>query len=376
MRTVFVLCISALMILSCNRKEEVAFTVEGNIRNADAGKVYLIEVSVDNGSQRSVDSSDIKDGVFRLQAKSKEEGLYYLRFDNSPRPFASFINDSKTIKISGDFQFPSDLLFSGSAASTNMKNFYTETNKKWLALGSLGKKIDSLVLAKASDSLVAKTDAEARVIVEEIKDKVKEIVLHGKSAVLALMAIQGNQNLYAPDEYSNMLRLATETYPEHMGLKAAKNIFEQQLAAAREMKQTWTGKQAPEITLPDVNGKTVSLSSFKGRYVLVDFWASWCKPCRQENPNVVAAYQNFKAKNFTVLGVSLDENKNAWLKAIEKDGLTWTHVSDLKQWQSSVVPLYRISGIPFNVLVDPKGTVIAENLRGSQLQAKLNEVLK
>jgi peroxiredoxin len=134
--------------------------------------------------------------------------------------------------------------------------------------------------------------------------------------------------------------------------------------------------EAPDFTLPDPNGKMISLKSFRGKYVLVDFWASWCGPCRQENPTVVAAFNRFKDKNFTVLGVSLDDNKAKWLKAIQDDKLTWTHVSDLKQWESIVVPMYQIQGIPFNVLVDPNGKVIASELRGEDLEKTLSSVLK
>ncbi len=127
--------------------------------------------------------------------------------------------------------------------------------------------------------------------------------------------------------------------------------------------------------MPDPSGKEVSISSFKGKFLLIDFWASWCGPCRMENPNVVKAYNEFKGKNFTILGVSLDKDKSSWKKAIMQDHLSWTHMSDLKYWNSQAVETFGFQGIPFNVLVDPTGKVIAESLRGEDLDTKLKQVL-
>jgi peroxiredoxin len=149
----------------------------------------------------------------------------------------------------------------------------------------------------------------------------------------------------------------------------------QQQAERQSSGDSWVGKTVPELVMPDVNGKDVSISSFRGKYVLIDFWASWCGPCRMENPNVVKAYNEFKAKNFTVLGVSLDKDKDAWKKAINQDHLSWTHMSDLKYWNSQAVETFGFQGIPFNVLVDPSGKVIAQELRGEELDARLKQIL-
>ena len=147
------------------------------------------------------------------------------------------------------------------------------------------------------------------------------------------------------------------------------------LAQVVESKRKLTvGAEAPEIALPSPDGEVISLSSLKGNYVLIDFWAAWCRPCRAENPNVVRMYKKYQDKNFEILGVSLDRTKEAWVGAIQQDGLPWLHVSDLGYWNSSVTRTYQISAIPATYLIDPEGKIIAKNLRGPSLAAKLQEI--
>lgn len=306
-----------------------------------------------------------KKGKFTLFGQLPHADVYQLSFIGKPDVLELFVGN-ENINIAGDAKIIKKLTVTGSPAHKDYASYQSRFEALKNSLNELVQTINTKQAGPERDALIAKFEAGKQKVVNQVDQFVKEKPASPVSPFLIYVTSPVSGDINAIEARYN--KLSASAKEGFYGNEVQKIIASSKVGSV--------GTQAVDFVQNDTANVPVSLSSFKGKYVLVDFWASWCGPCRHENPAVVTAYNQYKNKNFTVLGVSLDRDRNKWLEAIKADDLTWTHVSDLKFWQNAVAQLYRIGSIPANMLIDPNGKIIARDLRGEALQAQLKQLLK
>jgi len=357
-----------LMIIA----QQASFIINGTVSGLQVNTLYFTESSFFNNVKPKVQKLLISDGKFSVKGAFTEPVPVFLStepdYKKDPAMATQFILDQGeiSVRIKGGLN---DVVITGSMAQDDMQRLSLGQEPFFEKLNQIGKEAELKSQSGISPDSIA---AQYRIPFQNVN---KGLVTYQRSFVkenpkafpslLLIPSIAGSTfNFFEAD---SLLSSLSSVIQNSSTARLVKDYIDSE-------KKTSVGAIAPEFALSDTSGKAIPLSTLKGKYVLLDFWAAWCGPCRQENPNVVNAYQQFKDKGFTVFGVSLDRDKKSWLAAIRKDNLNWQHVSDLKYWSSEAAALYRVSSIPRNFLLDPDGRIIGRDLRGPDLLDKLNQI--
>ncbi len=346
-----------------------SYTISGKIEGLQQGKVYLS--SNDSGTEL-LDSTLVNEGKFSFKGNIDEPTFYTLKIADMQRAQMGFFLEGGKISIKGN----KDSLYKAEVTGSKSNDQWKEWGIAWRKIatqaGPMYQRLDS-----ATQKGKVKASPEERKIFD---DGMKYLNDQTGEAVIAFIAKYPQSSLGPFIIYDRFIsypnpEMQTKTF-SFLGEAAKNSLYGKKITEYRRIAAKTGIGATPDFAVADVSGKMVKLSDLRGKYVLVDFWASWCVPCRKENPNVVKAYRDYNDKGFEIVGISLDTKKDLWLKAIEKDSLTWSHVSDLKGWESGVVKEFGVTEVPTNFLVDRNGKVIANNLREEPLHEKLKELFK
>ncbi len=357
----FILAIS-VMLASCTGNKD-QFTINGTVKGADTGMIYLQKFDVDQWVQ--VDSSRLDKGEFSFKGKTTLPEMWHIAMESKQIMLPVFIENAK-IKVQIYVDSIDKSVITGSATH--------DIYQQYLAMNeTINKKMEVVYMEwkKAKESndtaTMKRTDSISNELDKEMKKQLQDFAkTNNKTVVSPYLVMRNSWQFELPDLEEIVSAMDTNLNGSQYLQSLKKRIG--------VLKSVEIGQPAPDFTMNDSAGKPVALSSLKGKVLLVDFWASWCGPCRAENPNVVKAYQAYGKKGFDILGCSFDQNRDKWLKAVKDDKLTWNQVSDLKGWANAAGKLYGVNSIPANVLLDKDQKIIGRNLRGEDLMKKLAEI--
>ena len=358
-----IVIVLALFAVSCAKKEGV--TISGNYENPVEDQLVKIELIMNN-ELTVIDSFQLAPtGVYERTIRVNEPSFYRLNFYD--RHVTNMILSDSDIQLVKDENDPRGGY--KVAGSKDMDYIYELTTLKQDFEKKVQALNDEFMKARNNQDQSALEDIRIRFMqMKAINDKqIKSAILKMDGSIAGMLA---TSFIDEENEFAFLDSLVQKYQQELPNSSYTKELAEK----VESYRKLAIGSPAPELALPNPEGEIVSLSSFKGKYVMIDFWAAWCRPCRMENPNVVKMYNTYNEKGFEILGVSLDRKKESWVQAIAEDQLTWTQVSDLKYFESEAAQLYKINSIPATYLIGPDGTIVAKNLRGAELEAKLKEI--
>ena len=361
-----------------------SFTVSGTLAGAENDTIVLEEM-VENGiNPVSSVYTDAK-GQFTFTDTAANPRFLFLHIDNTY--ISLLVLNGQQIQLSADLNdYNNTYTVKGSRECELIWDLNREMQSAAIRLDSLATEYSVRRTAEESAEADAWFSNQYQGLIADQREFIRGFLNENYDSPASLMALSHQLNQQAvlnpTNDFAYFAKVdsaLTAQYPESGMVKTLHTwvVGQQQQKAIREAENqsVGIGSEAPEIKLQDPDGNTIALSSLRGKYVLLDFWAAWCAPCRRENPNLVRAYAKYKDKGFEIFQVSLDRTKEDWVGAIQADNLTWTHVSDLKYWSSPVAKLYYINSIPASFLLDPQGKIVAKNLRGPSLEEKLKELL-
>jgi peroxiredoxin len=356
---------------ACKNKNEII--INGELTNiGDAKKVYLYKAD-SLGQLKPVDSTFLNENQ-RFEIKTSSAQTDFFQILIGKRSFFIIAKNGDEIDFSANLSDAGgNYTIKGSEEAEKITKYNKITSDYSKQTGALAERYSAMIstLPNQKDSIIMVFNQESEQLNKPFLEKSYQFITNNQETLSAFFAANIVSSMNAPD-YENKLidysKVALKNFPQNKSVQA----FAEQMLAAEKVA---IGQTAPQIEALSPEGKLIKLSDYKGKYVLLDFWASWCAPCRQENPNIVNAYNQFKSKNFTVLGFSLDDDKEAWVKAIKSDNLAWGHFSELKQWDANTAKLYNVTQIPSSFVLDQEGKIIAKNLRGKELVVFLSKTL-
>ena len=354
--------------VACTSTPEAApdkFSIQGKSLGEYAGHVFL--QLYDDGTYQTLDSTLVQEGGYSFTGNVEVPQRYYLRFDGQDQPIAFFL-EAADIQVTSHIDSLGAATITGSPLHDQYLAFekglasYDDMRSPLMEAYKAANEVEDKPQVEA---IIAQFDSIHTLETSYIKDYIHQNPESVVAAYLAYRHLSFDSDVEALSSLTNSLspNLAATPYVKSLKERVA------------TLESVAIGQPAVDFSLNDPDGNPISLASLKGKYVLVDFWASWCGPCRRENPNVVALYNELHDKGFEILGVSFDTKHDKWVEAIADDQLTWPHVSDLEGWKNAAGKLYGVRSIPHTVLLDPKGIIIAKDLRGDELRAKLEELL-